>query len=182
MNYVKYKNKIIFKVLGHDKKNDNKTSSDDSSDEDEDVIKNAITSRGKFATFLYMRNSIIDPSKPLKTDKSLQRASMILTKTFQKSFDYNLNDDMNFMVNPKNVVNVNEKDEIGPLKSEHKHEQFKPKSNLTPFLLLIALSMHGFFEGVALGIQNNVKGSIFLAIAILAHKWAEAFTLVNFLF
>ena len=74
MNYVKYKNKIIFKVLGHDKKNDNKTSSDDSSDEDEDVIKNAITSRGKFATFLYMRNSIIDPSKPLKTDRIRTKA------------------------------------------------------------------------------------------------------------
>jgi len=60
---------------------------------------------------------------------------------------------------------------------EH-HHHFKAKSNLTPYLLLIALSVHGFFEGIALGIQNSLKDAIILAVAILAHKWAESFTLV----
>ena len=53
------------------------------------------------------------------------------------------------------------------------------KSNLTPYLLLIALSIHGFFEGLALGIQEEYNSIFILAIAILAHKWAESFTLVT---
>jgi len=52
------------------------------------------------------------------------------------------------------------------------------KSNLTPYLLLVALSIHGFFEGLALGIQNDINSIMILAIAIIAHKWAESFTLV----
>jgi zinc transporter ZupT len=59
-----------------------------------------------------------------------------------------------------------------------KNDDFVPKSNLTPYLLLVALSLHGFFEGVALGIQKESKDVMFLAIAILSHKWAESFTLV----
>ena len=160
--------------------------SEDSSDEDEEVIKNAISSRGKFASFLYMRNSLIDPQKPPKQDKTLQRASVILTKTFNKSFQNDLNDDLNFLVNPKNIVNVhekiieNKKSLINELRKSVSKENFKPKSNLTPFLLLIALSLHGFFEGVALGIQKDSQDVMFLAIAILSHKWAEAFTLVSY--
>jgi len=51
-------------------------------------------------------------------------------------------------------------------------------SNLTPYLLLAALSFHGFFEGTALGLQKAFKSTSSLLIAILAHKWAEALTLV----
>lgn len=137
---------------------------------------------------MYMRNSLIDPQKPSKQDRTLQRASVILTKTFHKSFHNELNDDLNFLVNPKNIVNVNDKSAdnkkslIEDLKPSGNKEEFKPKSNLTPFLLLIALSLHGFFEGVALGIQKDSQDVMFLAIAILSHKWAESFTLVNFKF
>jgi len=135
-----------------------------------------------------MRNSLIDPQKAPKTDRILQRASVILTKTFHKSFHNELNEDLNFLVNPKNIVNLNEKSlgdgkksflENNVMRLSEKHEVFKPKSNLTPFLLLIALSLHGFFEGVALGIQKDSQDVLFLAIAILSHKWAESFTLVN---
>lgn len=59
------------------------------------------------------------------------------------------------------------------------HHHFIAKSNLTPYLLLIALSIHGFFEGLALGIQDEFNSVMILAIAIIAHKWAESFTLVN---
>jgi len=57
-------------------------------------------------------------------------------------------------------------------------EDIKLVSSITPYLLLLALSLHGFFEGVALGVQGNVQGALKLVFAILAHKWAEAFTLV----
>ena len=46
---------------------------------------------------------------------------------------------------------------------------------------MFALSIHGLFEGVALGIQRNPNGTIIMFLAILAHKWAEAFSLVKFI-
>jgi len=134
---------------------------------------------------MYMRNSLIDPQKAPKPDKTLQRASVILTKTFNKTYNNALNEDLNFFVNPKNVVNINanNKNPFDKRKSlievlQENNETFKPKSNLTPFLLLIALSLHGFFEGLALGIQKESEDVLFLGIAILSHKWAESFTLV----
>lgn len=42
---------------------------------------------------------------------------------------------------------------------------------------MCALSIHGLFEGIALGIQTEPKMIFFLGIAILSHKWAESFTL-----
>lgn len=79
---------------------------------------------------------------------------------------------------------IKESDEVITLtpSEEHSHpnsdkHHFNPKSNLTPYLLLVALSIHGLFEGTALGVQENYRDAVFLAIAIVAHKWAEAFTL-----
>ena len=31
----------------------------------------------------------------------------------------------------------------------------KEKNTLTPYILLMALSLHGIFEGIALGVLNN---------------------------
>lgn len=53
-----------------------------------------------------------------------------------------------------------------------------PSSPLAPYLLLAALSIHGLFEGTALGVQHETQDALFLTLAILSHKWAEAFTLV----
>jgi zinc transporter 1/2/3 len=62
-------------------------------------------------------------------------------------------------------------------KSTFVQHHFNPKSNMTPYILLVALSIHGLFEGTALGVQQNFNEAVFLAIAIVAHKWAESFTL-----
>ena len=45
------------------------------------------------------------------------------------------------------------------------------------YVILVALSIHAIFEGIALGIQNDVRSVISLAVGILAHKWAEGLTL-----
>ena len=42
---------------------------------------------------------------------------------------------------------------------------------------LLALSIHGMFECLALGIQVNFNNTLFLFIALMIHKWAEAFAL-----
>ncbi|KAF2073300.1 hypothetical protein CYY_005399 [Polysphondylium violaceum] len=46
-----------------------------------------------------------------------------------------------------------------------------------PFLLVIALSIHSIFEGLALGIQNTESHVIDIMIAIFAHKILAAFAL-----
>ena len=51
------------------------------------------------------------------------------------------------------------------------------KKKLSGFIMLLALSIHGLFECLALGIQTNYKNTLFLFIALMIHKWAEAFAL-----
>ena len=53
----------------------------------------------------------------------------------------------------------------------------KKKIGITPYILLLALGFHGFFEGMALGIQGEVRDTLFLSLAIAAHKWAASLTL-----
>lgn len=48
---------------------------------------------------------------------------------------------------------------------------------LKPFLFLSALSFHGMVEGIAMGLQGTLYGTMNLCLAILLHKWAEALTL-----
>ena len=60
---------------------------------------------------------------------------------------------------------------------EHKDHIFNPTSNITPYILLIALSIHGSIEGIALGVMNSLKDCSILFTAILLHKWAESFAL-----
>jgi zinc transporter ZupT len=166
------------KLLNRDNHNQNE---DDDSDSDleEEAMKNVVSSRGKFASFMQMRNSMINVSKSFannipapKQDKALTKASMILTRTLGNKHQFDDNEDMQFMVNPKNV-HLDEENRKSLI------QQMVPSSNITPFLLLVALSLHGFFEGIALGIQKELKDAAFLTFAILAHKWAEAFTLVR---
>jgi zinc transporter 1/2/3 len=147
---------------------DKEDKENDDSDEDEEAIKNVVSSRGKFASFLQQRNILKSGGSMIKPDKALLKASQILSNKYEK-------DEMNsLLVNPQKI-------DIGSDKHDHDHGQtqaeFVPKSNLTPYLLLVALSFHGLFEGVALGLQGGVKDTLFLFIAIISHKWAEAFTL-----
>lgn len=48
---------------------------------------------------------------------------------------------------------------------------------MTPFILMIALSMHAMFEGIALGLMNNTSSVINLIVSILIHKCAEAMSI-----
>ena len=60
---------------------------------------------------------------------------------------------------------------------EHDHVHHKKSSSITSYVLLLALGFHGFFEGMALGIQSDVQSTFSLFLAIAAHKWAASLTL-----
>ncbi|CAD8074773.1 unnamed protein product [Paramecium primaurelia] len=50
-------------------------------------------------------------------------------------------------------------------------------SNLTPYLLQLAVGIHAIFEGLAIGIESNLSRCIGIALAVFCHKWAEGLTL-----
>ena len=102
-----------------------------------------------------------------KPDKNLMIASKILNRN---SSLQNLNSDNDLYSNPNNnVIEIN---------NENKNNHvFNPTSSITPYILLIALSVHGIFEGIALGVMNTVKECSILFSAIILHKWAAAFAL-----
>ena len=103
-------------------------------------------------------------------DKSLFAASKIIERTMEpygKVDQKNSSEDKKQESIHLKVEDVNE-DNFHP---------FHPTSLMTPYILLIALSLHGLFEGTALGVMTRMRTTIFLFAAILAHKWAESFAL-----
>ena len=62
----------------------------------------------------------------------------------------------------------------------HQHvEEVKKSSscNLTPFILMIALSVHSCFEGLAAGLQMNLTNLLNIIFAITIHKSAASVSL-----
>ena len=66
---------------------------------------------------------------------------------------------------------------INQIRKNKNMDNSTKKSNLTSYLLLIALGFHGLFEGISLGIQSTTKETLFLFIAISLHKWAASLSL-----
>jgi len=48
---------------------------------------------------------------------------------------------------------------------------------MTPFILMLALSVHSIFEGLALGLQTTESAVMNMVIAILIHKGAAGSSL-----
>ena len=49
--------------------------------------------------------------------------------------------------------------------------------NLQSFVLLIALSMHAIFEGIALGLSKEFSATLNIMLALILHKPAASFSL-----
>ena len=48
---------------------------------------------------------------------------------------------------------------------------------MTPFILMIALSVHSIFEGLAVGLATEMKDCVNMVIAIVIHKEAAGISL-----
>lgn len=60
---------------------------------------------------------------------------------------------------------------------DHTHSHGNSHGKSFAILALAMLSLHAFLESAALGLSTNFTIVLMLAIAILAHKWAESFAL-----
>ena len=58
--------------------------------------------------------------------------------------------------------------------------KYLDKGLLTPYILMIALSTHAIFEGLAVGVMEEPSQVANLVVAITLHKGAEAMALVGF--
>ena len=107
-----------------------------------------------------------------KIDKSLFAASKIIERTIKKD------EHLKFHNNNNNIkLKIVDSNEINNKNENITQHTFNPTSNITPYILLIALSLHGLFEGIALGVMKTIRDLLFLLVAILAHKWAESLAL-----
>ena len=107
-----------------------------------------------------------------KIDKSLFAASKIIERTIKKD------EHLKFHNNDNNIkLKIVDSNEINNKNENISRHTFNPTSNITPYILLIALSLHGLFEGIALGVMKTIRDLLFLLVAILAHKWAESLAL-----
>ena len=109
----------------------------------------------------------------IKPDKNLMIASKIL--------DRNSSNPIKKKSNDLYLIDNNNNNSNNQIRNEHNEENdehiFNPTSLITPYILLIALSVHGIFEGIALGVMNTIKECSILFSAIILHKWAAAFAL-----
>ena len=65
-----------------------------------------------------------------------------------------------------NMIN----DQLSQQQPGHKHAH---SHSLGPYMLVVAMGFHAFFEGLALGLLDNLGGFFGFLLAILFHKWAE---------
>lgn len=173
-------------------------STDDSSSEDEaDILKNIISTRRKVGSFIKESSKSFHQTKEKKAiNESLVGVENSFVsyqhdfkrKSMRSVAEKALNNQIIEVVKPQlisenNIIehpghdHVNEHVNRISFKSTHGHSMLKVSSPLTPYLLLVALSFHGFFEGIALGLSKSSKSTISFFIAIIGHKWAESLTL-----
>lgn len=50
----------------------------------------------------------------------------------------------------------------------------KKKFSLGPYAMLVAIGVHAFFEGTALGLMDEFAGFVGFFFAVVFHKWAES--------
>jgi len=84
------------------------------------------------------------------------------------------------VVKPKKDVSVRNSRFTNDIKNDHlipKEEGNKDKT-ITSYLLILALSIHAAFEGIALGLQDRKEDLFYMLLAISFHKWVEALSIV----
>lgn len=109
----------------------------------------------------------------IKPDQAMIRSTIIVEKALHGAHAHA---DHNLLLNPNNSDikdiskgSINEEsDHYSHLDiSAHHHKE----NNAAPYLLLVALCMDGFFEGIAIGVQGGWHLILFVTICVMINKW-----------
>lgn len=83
-------------------------------------------------------------------------------------------------VDEKEVKFEKQENHLEHTHDHHDHAENKKAGSgfsMTPIVLMMALSVHALFEGIAVGLSQTQESVWTLVIAIALHKWAEAMAL-----
>jgi zinc transporter ZupT len=61
--------------------------------------------------------------------------------------------------------------------NKQKFEKRPPPDPFQSYLLLLALSVHSIFEGIAIGVQRSTSSAVKLMIAVIVHKQVASLAL-----
>lgn len=172
-------------------------------DDNEEAFKNIVGARGRFGTFMGIRNIRKSFAKEgqeihIKNRASAIRASILLSRSMSKPdiikpFD-KMDTDMDLMVNPNNVDVRQSKQSLNEFSKDidhdHDHNQGHDEhhghghghgsnsndatSPVMAYLLLGAISFHGFFQGFTVGALETNKEVVTIGICFLFHKSLES--------
>lgn len=121
-----------------------------------------------------------------KTPSNRLTKNKNLSKTFdQLEKDDNQNKNKNSVIyenldeNKKMLESIEEKSliELNSTSDESHHKHRCDCSNLKSMVLLIALSTHSIFEGIALGLTGDFAGLINIMVGLIFHKGPAAMSL-----
>ena len=174
-------------------------------DENEEVFKSLAGARGRFSTYIGMK-SLQNKDNSIKLKASALRASLVINKSMRGSI-YSQQNELMLFVNPNKVdisndnksvssndgnkgINEVEKEKEKKIVIEEDNKSLNSLSKFIPegkafspifgYLLLIAISWHGLFEGFTIGIlteKNEERDLIGVGIVLLFHKSLEALNL-----
>jgi zinc transporter 1/2/3 len=77
--------------------------------------------------------------------------------------------------NPLESLNANYSSQI--LNNSVDKQVITKEANVTSYFLILALSIHACFEGIAIGLQDKVSEISYMFLAISFHKWVEALSI-----
>lgn len=99
-----------------------------------------------------------------------------LSRTFVKK-TRGLDDEQADLFADKDNIDLRETAQDALISHEETQKKKRCACNLTPVVLMIALSTHAVFEGIAVGLVKDLDDLWTYVIAISLHKWAAAMSL-----
>lgn len=76
---------------------------------------------------------------------------------------------------PNSLLTQSQNNDI--ISEEKSKKKCCPSCNLSSIVLLVALSVHAVFEGIALGLTKEVSSTVNIMMGLLIHKSPEAMSL-----
>jgi len=171
----------------------NKTIYNNKNDKNEKGFKKLFSSSGRLSITastkcLHFSNSSINASlKDKERTKEILDFELKDLNIANKSSLFNKNNgQFNLTKNGKNKENIEVNNENKQTDREVNNDvdiniinENIEHLNIGSFLLLIMLSIHSIFEGIAIGVLVNMQKLIYMIFAISFHKWVEALSIVN---
>lgn len=158
-------------------------------DEDELAFKNLVGTRGRFGTFMGLKNiiksSIISNKKDVLSNKSqsVLRSSLLVSKSMMCNKDKN--DDLNYLVNPSNIhenlkkePNTYDNKEINNSieileKKETIIEEKLSNRILLAYLLSGITGLQGFSIGLCIGTVESKSELVLTSLCLIIYKCIE---------